>query len=270
MITEANPDSDMSSSHSDPPQRPEAAENESQTLRALFRMREMIVRGEFRPGERIREIPLSERLGVSRTPLRLVLDRLASEGLLEARPTVGFVVREFTIQDILDAIELRGVLEGTAARLAAERLQSDDELAPMRESIADTEALLRLPLDAIETLGRYGPLNARYHACLLDLARSNMLRRALERVLVLPFASPNAFVAAEPESEDWRETMLISLSHHRAITEAIAARESWRAEALAREHSRMARRSVTLALEAHRYAEIPGGSLIRGQAAPES
>src|SRR5579872_1345650 len=74
------------------------AESESQTLRALLRMREMIVRGEFSPGERIREIPLSERLGVSRTPLRLVLERLEHEGLLEARPTVGFVVREFTIQ----------------------------------------------------------------------------------------------------------------------------------------------------------------------------
>jgi GntR family transcriptional regulator of vanillate catabolism len=239
------------------------AENESQTLRALFRMREMIVRGEFQPGERIREIPLAERLGVSRTPLRLVLDRLAHEGLLEARPTVGFVVREFTIQDILDAIELRGVLEGTAARLAAERLESDSELKPMRESIERTQALLREPLDGVEMLGRYAELNAQYHASLLDLARSTMLRRSLEQVLLLPFASPNAFVASEPESEDWRETLLISLSQHRAITDAIAGREGARAEAVAREHSRMARRIVTLALHARRYEEIPGGSLIR-------
>jgi GntR family transcriptional regulator of vanillate catabolism len=249
--------------------RPAAfSENESQTLRALLRMREMIVRGEFRPGERIREIPLSERLGVSRTPLRLVLDRLAHEGLLEARPTVGFVVREFTLQDIQDAIELRGVLEGTAARLAAERLESAGELAPLRESIQETEALLKEDLDGLETLGRYAELNARYHAGLLDLARSTMLRRALERVLVLPFASPNAFVAAEAESPDWRETLLMSLSQHRAIADAIAHREGTRAEAMAREHSRMARRSVTLAANARRYEEIPGGSLIRVPASP--
>jgi GntR family transcriptional regulator of vanillate catabolism len=226
-------------------------------------MREMIVRGEFRPGERIREVPLAKRLGVSRTPLRLVLDRLKHEGLLEARPTVGFVVREFTIQDILDTIELRGVLEGTAARLAAERLKSPGELAPMHESIRQTEALLREGLDGIETLGRYAVLNTWYHASLLDLARSTMLRRSLEQVLLLPFASPNAFVASEPESENWREALLISLSQHRAIADAIGGREGARAEAVAREHSRMARRIVTLALNARRYDEIPGASLIR-------
>jgi len=246
-----------------PVPQPESSESESRTLRALFQMREMLVRGDFRPGERIREIPLAKRLGVSRTPLRLVLDRLEHEGLLEARPTVGFVVREFTIQDILDTIELRGVLEGTAARLAAERLESADELGPLRESIQETEALLREDLDGVVTLGRYTLLNTRFHDCLLDLARSAMLRRSLERVLALPFASPNAFVVSEAESADWRETLLISLSHHRAILDAIANREGARAEAVAREHSRMARRIVTLALNAHRYKEIPGGSLIR-------
>ena len=52
------------------------ADGESQTLRALAEMRELLIRGEFKPGERIKEIPLAARLGVSRTPLRLVLDRL--------------------------------------------------------------------------------------------------------------------------------------------------------------------------------------------------
>ena len=67
---------------------------ESQTLRVLLEMRELILRGTFRPGERLREVPLSKRLNVSRTPLRLVLDRLAQEGLLKARPTGGFVASE--------------------------------------------------------------------------------------------------------------------------------------------------------------------------------
>jgi len=238
-------------------------DTESQTLRALFLMREMIVRGEFAPGERIREIPLAEKLGVSRTPLRLVLDRLENEGLLEARPTVGFVVREFTIQDILDTIELRGVLEGTAARFAAERLGSDDDLAVMRESIRRTEALLAESRGGVETLGEYAGLNTRFHAGLLDLAHSEMLRRSIEHVLALPFASPNAFVAAESEADQWREALGVSLWQHRAITDAIAEREGARAEAVAREHSRMARRSVTLAFERRRYEEIPGGSLLR-------
>ena len=77
----------------------------------------------------------SERLGVSRTPLRLALSTLAHEGLLEPLPGGGFVVRSFTRADVSDAIELRGVLEGTAARLAAERLESADELDPLAAAV---------------------------------------------------------------------------------------------------------------------------------------
>jgi GntR family transcriptional regulator of vanillate catabolism len=225
-------------------------------------MRELILRGEFKPGERLREIPLAERLGVSRTPVRLVLDRLAHDGLLEARATVGFVVRKFTVQDILDTIELRGVLEGTAARLAAERLESDSELDGMRESIEQTDAVLRARQGGVEMLAMYSELNTKFHSGLLDLARSPMLRRLLERVLVLPFASPNAFLASDLNSEDTHADLLISLWQHREITNAIANRESARAEALAREHSRHSRKIVTVALEARRYEQIPGGNLI--------
>src|ERR1044071_1823755 len=95
----------------------------SQTARAFVRIREMLLRGEVARGERLSELPLVARLGVSRTPIRLALDRLANEGLLEIVPTGGFVVRAFTLTDVYDAIEMRGVLEGAAARLAAERLQ---------------------------------------------------------------------------------------------------------------------------------------------------
>jgi GntR family transcriptional regulator, vanillate catabolism transcriptional regulator len=89
--------------------------------RALLRLRELILRGEFAPGERMSELRLVETLGVSRTPLRLALAALEHEGLLRSAGSRGYVVREFTQADISDAIELRGVLEGTAARFAAER-----------------------------------------------------------------------------------------------------------------------------------------------------
>jgi GntR family transcriptional regulator, vanillate catabolism transcriptional regulator len=96
----------------------------SQTLRAALALRELILEGELRPGERVAEVPLSERIGVSRTPLRLALARLEHEGLLNSLSAGGFVVRQFTREEIADAIELRGVLEGTALRrrAAARRL----------------------------------------------------------------------------------------------------------------------------------------------------
>src|SRR5215813_13302546 len=107
------------------------SESESHAVRALLELRGMLMRGDFKPGEHIREVPLAERLGVSRTPARLALERLAHEGLLEARPKGGFIVREFSLQDVLDAIEIRSALESMAAQMAAERLACDDELAVM-------------------------------------------------------------------------------------------------------------------------------------------
>src|SRR5712692_6105244 len=107
-----------------------------QTLRALLQMRELLLRGEFRSGERIREIPLAARLHVSRTPLRLVLGRLEEEGLVAARPTGGFGASEFSVRDIRDGIEIRGALEGTAAKLAAERVTKSEDLAEIRTCLS--------------------------------------------------------------------------------------------------------------------------------------
>jgi GntR family transcriptional regulator of vanillate catabolism len=92
-----------------------AAEADSHIERTVMRLRELVLTGEFGPGKRISEAPLTVRLGVSRTPIRLALERLAHEGLLEPYPTGGFIVRKFTLNDIWDVIEIRGMLEGGAA-----------------------------------------------------------------------------------------------------------------------------------------------------------
>src|ERR1700723_1084861 len=121
-----------------------SAEFISQTGRALLNVREMLLRGDFQPGERISELPMVARLGVSRTPIRLALDRLAQQGLLETSPPRGFVVRAFTLEDVWDAIETRGILEGAAARLAAERLELDSELTALRELRDEMDAMVLL------------------------------------------------------------------------------------------------------------------------------
>ncbi|HET7695696.1 MAG TPA: GntR family transcriptional regulator [Vicinamibacterales bacterium] len=243
---------------------PQTQRLESQTLSALLQMRELLLRGEFRSGERLREIPLAARLKVSRTPLRLVLDRLEQEGLLASRPTGGFVAAEFTVQDIHDGIEIRGMLEGTAARLAAERLKSPDELAPARECLERTDRLLERWASGTDSLAQYIALNERFHDLLLDLARSPMVRRAVSRAAALPFASPNAFILGHAQKKEGQEVVTISQMHHRAIVDAIAHREATRAEALAREHSRLARTSLEMVLrDKALFTRVPGASLIR-------
>ena len=238
--------------------------DESQTLRALLLMRELLLRGEFRSGERIREIPLAARLHVSRTPLRLVLGRLEEEGLVAARPTGGFVASEFSVRDIHDGIEIRGALEGTAAKLAAERVLRPDDLAPIRTCLARIDRLLQRWASGTDSLARYITLNEQFHRLLVDLAKSPMVRRAVDRAVALPFASPNAFLMGHAQKKEGRQIVVMSQVHHHAIVDAIAHREPARAESMAREHSRLARTSLEMVLrDRHLLAKIPGASLIR-------
>jgi GntR family transcriptional regulator of vanillate catabolism len=235
----------------------------SQTERATLALREMLVQGRFRPGERLREVPLAAELKVSRIPLHLALERLAHEGFLQVRPTRGFVVQGFTTEDIYDAIELRGLLEGGAARLAAERLQDPRELDPMQEASVEIVSLVRRGKLTIDAFSRYIELNAHFHSSLLNLAGSRMLRHAIERACSLPFASPSAFLKRQYISPELHELFVISADQHCSIVEAIANREGMRAEVLAREHARMARRNLDDALKKReRLEHIAGATLI--------
>jgi len=238
---------------------------ESQRGRALVNIREMVLRGEFKPGEQIFEVPLADRLGVSRTPIRLALERLAQEGLLQTLESgIGFTVREFTLRDIWDAIEARGVLEGAAARLAAERLSDLRSLNPIRQINNEMDRLTE-PYSASsiaatsDVIVSYGELNLAFHSALVELARSPMLQWAVERIQLIPFATPRAVILPHAA-----ELMTIAKEQHRAILEALADKEGTRAEILVREHARMARRNLELALQHKGIGEMPGSQLIRG------
>ena len=241
-----------------------AGEFVSQTGRTLLNLRTMLLRGDFQPGERISELPLVARLGVSRTPIRLALDRLASEGLLEVAPGGGFSVCEFTRSDMWDAIEVRGVLEGTAARLAAERLRDDSELILLRGFQSQMDAIHLPAADAIDMFARYIDLNEAFHSALLDLAKSPMLRRALGKVMTLPFAGPSALVYARARLPQATELFTLAQSHHHSILEAVANRQSARAEDLAREHALLSRRNLEMVFaDQALLSHVPGSSLVR-------
>jgi GntR family transcriptional regulator of vanillate catabolism len=239
-------------------------EGTSQTARATLALREMLVQGLFPPGERLREIPLAKQLGVSRIPLRLALERLAHEGFLEIRPTRGFVAQQFSIADIYDAIELRGAIEGTAARLAAERLTEPQKVEPLRALNGEMTELVRRRKLSLDIVTQYIDLNSRFHAEVIELSGSRLLRRAMEQVCSHPFASPNAFVRRHYVAPESHELFLISVEQHSGIVEAIAARESARAESVAREHARVARRNLESALRNRAIGEsVPGLRLIK-------
>jgi GntR family transcriptional regulator of vanillate catabolism len=236
----------------------------SQTERVAATLRQKLLRGEFRPGERLAELTVAPLLDASRTPVRLALERLAHQGLLEAQPSGGFRVREFALAEIWDAIELRGVLEGTAARFAAERLENAEELGPLRrchEAFAEVA-----PMDMDDFLN-YMAKNHAYHRELWKLAKSPTLERSLEAVCGLPFAEPGAIVfGGSPDAQAYHaHNAVISIEHHRTIIEAIERREGGRAESIAREHSRVTRNNLDWALRNRELLDLnqfPGGALI--------
>src|SRR5215212_325230 len=80
----------------------------SQTLKAQFALRAVVLEGELSPGERVSELQMVERLGVARTPVRLALVRLQEEGLLESIPSGGFSVKAFSEKEVFVSIEIRG------------------------------------------------------------------------------------------------------------------------------------------------------------------
>src|SRR5258706_2000023 len=233
---------------------------DSQIGRAFIGLREMLLHGELARGERISELPLVARLGTSRTPIRLALERRAHMGLLDVVATGGFAVRGFTLAEVQDAIELRGVLEGTAARFAAERLHEDSELDGMRRYCAQMESLDGLTID---TFAIYMDLNESFHASLTDLAKSAMLRRGIAQVSSLPFASASAMVFPTSVLPNAAANLVIANDHHRSIVDAIKERQGAPAESLARQQAFLARRMLGFALsDTDGLSRIPGGPLI--------
>lgn len=232
--------------------------------RAVIELREKIINGELPGGMRLFEVPLAEALQISRTPVREALSRLAEEGLLDRLPSGGFVVRRFGYADVVDAIELRGVMEGTAARLAAERGVAPDALARIRDVVTRLDACFG-PNEADVDFDTYSDLNAIFHIELAALCGSEIVQREVERATSLPFASPSAFLPNKMEIVAFRRSLRTAQEQHHAMVDAIIAREGARAEFIAREHARTARQNLEyiFSQDPELLRRIPGLALIR-------
>lgn len=236
----------------------------SQTLKAVLGVRDLVFSGAVAPGERLSEINVSERLGLSRTPVRAALARLEQEGILDAIPSGGYSVRLFSPGDVADAIELRGVLEGTAARLAAERGVTPARLTALKALVAQLDEVVGVPPDTMD-VDTYMALNAEFHEMLADLSGSRIVQRELERVLHLPFAGPSAFLNAQMSVPAFRTSLAVGQAQHRAIAHAIEMREGSRAEAVTREHARLARINLDFVMKDPSLIErVPGLMLVTG------
>jgi GntR family transcriptional regulator, vanillate catabolism transcriptional regulator len=240
-------------------------EKSSQTIKALLALREMLLSGELKAGERLSELSLVEKLGASRTPVRMALVRLEEEGFLKQNTTGGFFVESFSVQDCYEAIDLRGLLEGQAARWVAERGVSALSLQPLKDCINSISKIIKAPLTDI-SFEEYVHHNGQFHDALLALANSKTLSRQLERLASLPFASPNGFVKAQSRHHDAATILTLANEQHKAVLDAIEAREGLRAEMLMREHAKLAARNLKIALaRPDTLKHVLGANLIAGR-----
>lgn len=235
----------------------------SLTKRATYELRQRIIHGGLPGGTRLYEVALSEDLAISRTPLREAMSRLAEEGLLERASGGGFQVRSFTLRDVVDAIELRGVLEGTAVRLAAEQGVDPEKITEINAIVESLGACFPAD-DGPVDFDSYSELNAEFHTKLAQLCESPVILRELERVKSLPFASPSAFVLGRSDAVASHRSLSMAQMQHRALVKAIIAREGSRAESLARDHARIARANMEETFEIDKKGQdsLPGMSLI--------
>lgn len=237
---------------------------DSQQSRVLVQLRDLILKGEFVPGERLAEIPLAERLGASRTPVRLALSALEHEGLIEPSPSGGYQMRRFTAKEIADAIRVRGVMEGFAARLLAEDGAPRQLLRELRECLDAGDKAVNKPDMGMDDYASYVDMNDRFHKLLMQGCGNVALQRVLEMLDRQPFASPSAMLPMQSSMEEGHQWMKQAHRTHHAMVQAIERGQGSRAQALGEEHVEIARMNLDYALESPELAKelMPGMRLV--------
>jgi GntR family transcriptional regulator, vanillate catabolism transcriptional regulator len=220
-----------------------------QLERATVSIREMILRGRLQGGQRVAEAMLAEALGMSRTPIRQALPLLAREGLLVESGTRGYVVRTFTRSDILDAIDVRGLLEGFAARRIAERAAAPDFLEQLRECLTEGDRIFAKGHLLESDEAAYGAMNGRFHALIIESAGSAVTADAIERIASIPFAAAAAIAFDASELKTMFDALWIAHQQHHAIYDALEAGQATRVEFLMREHVNTVKKSINMLQE---------------------
>ena len=189
-------------------------------------LRALIVNGGFPAGAHLREERVASRLGVSRTPVREAIRRLAAEGWVRIVPNQGAYVYEWSKHDVEEVFALRAMLEGHAAECAARNATTlqIDELFQLSQGASAV-----LPAKNVEDIERIAEFNDRFHKLVLEASGQRRTAAAVFHLVELPITLRNfhQFTAAEMER---------SISQHHAIVDAIAAGDAQWAGAIMRAH----------------------------------
>ncbi len=208
----------------------------SREAEVYSRLEEEILSGMYKRGEALTEMSLSERMGVSRTPVRAALHRLAEEGLVEIAPNKGAVVVGVTVEDLIDTYKIRMRLEGLASAMAAGRV-SDEERSALTESVELSEFYMGKG-DA-EHLKE---LDTTFHSIIYKASGNRMLCRILTELHrnIKTYRKLSLTVPGRLEK---------SQDEHREILKAILDGDAEKAELLTSLHVERAMNNMIVAME---------------------
>jgi len=185
------------------------------------KIRDAILSGILEPGQRLLQDELAAELAVDRAPVREALLRLEAENIVDFHPYKGFTVAFFTLDDLKEIYFLRGLLEGTASRLAAKNLTDEDldqlqNLCGRMEKCLDDDDLSEMPR-----------LNTSFHEIIYSSAKSPRLSKMIARLW-------NGFLKSSIGFLTLRAPVMVQ--EHKSIYEALRKRDPDEAEARVRSH----------------------------------
>lgn len=205
-------------------------------------LREAIVSGVLKPGERLMEIQLAEELGVSRTPVRESIRKLELEGFVVMVPRRGTYVADLSIKDINEVFEIRTALDVLAAGLAAERI-TEDELEQL-------ERLLVQIGDCVDQgdMEKIIDLDGQFHDILYKASRNDRLVGIISNLR-------EQFTRFRSISMKYPGRIVRTVEEHRQLVEAIGSRNSDLAQQIAREHMENSEQILLQDLNERRHTE---------------
>jgi DNA-binding GntR family transcriptional regulator len=189
----------------------------------VLQLRNAIAKGEYKPGERLKEVAIARRFNTSRTPIREALKKLEQEGFIRIAPNVGASVAEFSLKDVSDVYNMVIVLEGTAARFACFEI-SEEQINRLKE--------YQFLMEKAAGENNYPllfQLNLQFHWLITESTKNRYLiemRRDL-RHIVDCFASFAAFIPGQVEA---------TLEEHPRVVDAFNTKNPALAEFSMREH----------------------------------
>lgn len=186
-------------------------------------IRERIISGQLKPGQRLNEIVLQRELDTSRSPIREALRRLELEGLVEMFPRRGVFVRRLSAEDLHEAVVVRAKLESLAAGLAAEQATSS-QLTTLESLLEEMDRIL-----AARNVARYTQVHHAFHETLAQASGNQTLARHV-RMITQPFATLRLTYLYLMRQERYAE------ASHRKVLQAVAGQDKDRSAELAERH----------------------------------